>query len=279
VHAGLVDLVAVRAGGIAAVDDLGGVPALLADLGRRAGDPASGLPVLTFAGAFLTAPGGYPGDRSWAAPGSWREIRSRGDAEAAVGEQLAAGATRVKVAVNAAAGPVLAPSVLAAVVAAAHRGGVEVIAHAEGPGAVVAALDAGVDAFAHTPWTERLEAGLLAAAARTTTWVSTLAIHGYGVPSPALDVALANLRGFLAAGGTVRYGTDLGNGPLPLGVNPVEIRALQAAGLSPDDVLAAMTAGPPDGVPACVVPGGLDRTPANFATSLTRAQVIQPTSP
>ncbi|MGW5644360.1 hypothetical protein ACWEV3_14695 [Saccharopolyspora sp. NPDC003752] len=28
------------------------------------------------AGAVLTTPGGYPGDRSWAPPGSFREVRS-----------------------------------------------------------------------------------------------------------------------------------------------------------------------------------------------------------
>jgi len=107
------------------VHDLGGVPGVLADLIRDAADPVSGLPRIEIAGAFLTAPGGYPSDRSWAAPGSWREVRSAADAEQAVAEQVAAGARRrIKVAVNAVAGPVLDGQALNRLVGAAHGAGV-----------------------------------------------------------------------------------------------------------------------------------------------------------
>ena len=37
------------------------------------------------------------------------------------------------------------------------------------------------------------------------------------------------------------YGTDLGNGPLPAGLNRREIEALLAVGLSPDAVISALT--------------------------------------
>jgi imidazolonepropionase-like amidohydrolase len=271
VHSGLVDLRAVRRGGIAAVHDLGGVADRLTALRQHSLDPAAGLPRVEFAGAFLTAPGGYPSDRSWAATGSWREVRSAEDAAVAVGEQLAAGAGWVKVAINPDAGPVLTPPVLAALVDAAHAAGVEVIAHAQGAGTVRSALTAGVDLLAHTPWTEPLDPGLLRSAAdHQAGWISTLDIHGRGEAAPALDIALGNLRGFLEHGGTVRYGTDLGNGPLPLGVNPGEIRALQAAGLSVDDVLVALT---DRSAPPCWVPT-LERDPAGLAQSLTHARVV-----
>jgi hypothetical protein len=285
-HAGLIELAALRRGGIAALHDLGGVPAELARLRRaRPGTQADpdGLPVpllprLEIAGAFLTVPGGYPSDRGWAATGSWRELRSPGDAEAAVGEQLAAGATRIKVTLNANAGPVPDAYLLAAVVAAAHTAGVEVVAHTEGVGMVRAALTAGIDQLAHVPWSEPLEPGLLRSAARHQSgWISTLDIHGRGKPSPALQLAVYNLRGFLEFGGRVKYGTDLGNGPLPLGVNPREIDALLSAGMSVDDVLVAMTT---DGKSLAVadqvtwLPAGLDRSPEKFAQSLTRARVI-----
>jgi imidazolonepropionase-like amidohydrolase len=238
VHTGLIDLAAVRAGGIAAVTDLGGVPARLAALREQSRDPASGLPALEFAGAFLTAPGGYPSDRSWAAPGSWREVHSAADAGTAVAEQFGHGAKAIKVAINVEAGPVLEPAVLTAVVAAARTAGLRVVAHAEGQGAVRTALSAGVDVLAHTPWTEALGADLLRECARQTVWISTLDIHGRG---PGLGVALANLVDFLEQGGTVRYGTDLGNGRPRLGVNSEEILSLHRVGLSADDVLAAMT--------------------------------------
>jgi len=79
---------------------------------------------------------------------------------------------------------------------------------------------------------------VLRACAAQTTWISTTNIHGR---SPALTVAMTNLSGFLDHGGSVRYGTDLGNGPLPLGVNGQETLALQTVGMSVDDVLASMT--------------------------------------
>jgi imidazolonepropionase-like amidohydrolase len=273
VHSRLIDLRALRRGGIAAVHDLGGIPGMLAKLRRRGLDSTGELPRLEFAGAFLTAPGGYPSDRSWAAPGSWREIRSSVDAELAVGEQLAAGASWVKVALNRDAGPVLAPAVLGALVDAAHRHGAEVIAHVQGPGMMGSALAAGVDRLAHTPWTEPLDPGLLRTAAdQQSCWVSTLDIHRRGRSTPALKIAIGNLRAFLERGGVVRYGTDLGNGPLPLGVNPGEIRALQVAGLTVDDVLVAIT---DRSAAPCRVPV-LERDPVAFAQSLTHATVVSP---
>jgi hypothetical protein len=238
IHSGLIDLIALRSGGISAALDLGGVPEQVSALRRASLDPTAGLPGLEIVGAFLTCPGGYPSGRSWAAPGSWREVRSTADAEMAVAEQVAVGAGAVKVAINVDAGPVLPSPVLAAIAAAAHGAGLRVIAHAEGEGAVRTALTAGVDVLAHTPWTEELDVGLLRACAEQTTWISTTNIHGR---SDALTVAMANLSGFLDLGGSLRYGTDLGNGNLPLGVNSQETLVLQTLGLSVDDVLAAMT--------------------------------------
>jgi hypothetical protein len=271
VHSGLVDLPAVRRGGIASVTDLGGVPAQLAQLRRLSLIPSSDLPALEIAGAFLTAPGGYPSDRSWAAPGSWREVRSAGDAQVAVAEQTGAGAELVKVAINVEAGPVLAPPVLAAIVAAAHAAGLLVVAHTEGAGAVPTALAAGVDVLAHVPWTERLEAGVVRECAEQTTWISTLHLHQPRGGGAAWDAAGANLIGFLGLGGTVRYGTDLGNGPMPLGVNTEETLALQTLGLSTDDLLSAMTgplAAAPTGMLAAASTGPLAAAPTGRGGSM-----------
>lgn len=244
VHLGLVDPVAVRRGGIAVVHDLGWRP----DVARTwPGRP--GLPVVAFAGAFLTAPGGYPSDRSWAPPGSVEEVAAPDDAVAAVDRQVAAGASFVKVALHAGAGPVLDDVTLAALVGHAHARGRDVVAHVEGRGTAARAFDAGVDRLAHAPFSERLPDDLLTAMAEPrrgargsrTAWVSTLDVHGWGSPTAEQDVAIDNVRRFVAFGGTVVYGTDLGNGPLPLGVNPRELRALAAAGLGPDALLAALT--------------------------------------
>lgn len=268
VHSGLVDLREVRAAGITEVHDLGSAPEVLAAHAHR-----PEMPRMRAVGAFLTAPGGYPSGRSWARPGSYREVVSAADAEVAVAEQREVGACAIKVALNADAGAVLPERVLASLVRTAHEAHLPVIAHAEGTGTARLALDIGVDRLAHTPWTERLDDGLVAELAGATTWISTLDIHGYGTDTPELRTAVDNLRRFVERGGSVRYGTDLGNGPLPPGVNPREITALRSAGLAPDDVLAAM-ADPRSGNTPCWVPGGLDRAPEDFAESLSAARPL-----
>ena len=273
-HSALIDLRTVRAGGIAGVWDLGGVPgrvAALRDLARHRPD----LPRLRIAGPFLAAPGGYPSDRAWAPHGSCRAVRSARDAVDAVAECAALGVDLVKVTAHA-GGPLLPDKVLAALVEAAHAERLPVVVHAEGPGTVAAAVDAGADLLAHTPWTERQDDGLLRTAADAgMRWISTLDIHGWGRATAGHRAAIDNLRRFLRHGGRVRYGTDLGNGPLVPGVNPREIRALQWAGLTPEEILAAMT-GDPAELPPCWIPGGLELDDIRFADVLATARVIGP---
>jgi imidazolonepropionase-like amidohydrolase len=264
VHSGLVDLATVRAGGIAEVWDLGSVPAAVAALARG----GHGLPRIRYAGPFLIPPGGYPSDRAWAAAGSWREIDSAAQAEAAVAEAHAAGARLIKMTAHA-GGPLPRLFTMTAVVDAAHDLGVPVVVHAEGPGTVALAYESGADLLAHTPWTETLDRGLIRACAEHMAWISTLDIHGWGTPTPELVTAVGNLRRFLEYGGSVRYGTDLGNGPVVPGVNPREIRALQSAGLTPHDILTAMV-----GAGVSWIPGGLDLDPARFADVLATARVL-----
>jgi len=282
VHSALVDLATVRAGGIASVWDLGGVPARVRALSERAagravrstlGPDDPGLPRIRYAGPFLIPPGGYPSDRAWASAGSWREVHSAADAVDAVGEAHGQGATLIKVTAHA-DGPLLPAATFTALVAAAHARGLPVVVHAEGPGTVGAACDAGADLLAHTPWTEPVDDGLIRACAARMTWISTLDIHGWGRPTPERDTAIANLRRFREHGGAVRYGTDLGNGELPPAINPRELRLLQEAGLTPTEILAAMTE--PEHPQLSWIPGGLDLEPATFADVLATARVLGP---
>lgn len=240
VHVGLIDSARLPANGIAGVVDLGWSD----DIAKAAdaGGASTGRLDVVFAGRFLTAPGGYPSDRQWAPEGSCRSVASPDDAAAAVAEQVELGASVIKVTLNAEAGPVLDDARLAAIVDAAHDAGRPVVAHAQGAGMVERSLAAGVDVLAHTPWTHRLDDGVIAEAASRQSWISTLDIHGYGVPSADRDRALDNLRRFHAAGGVVLYGTDLGNGPLPTSLNLRELAALAEAGLDDEEVLAALTA-------------------------------------
>jgi hypothetical protein len=227
---------ALAAGGLSRVIDLGGEPLALSE--EPDFDPFG--VELTYAGAFLTAPGGYPSDRSWAPVDSWRELASSDDAEAAVFEQKVLGASRIKIALNATAGPVWDDALLAEVIAEVRAAELPVVAHVEGVGQAARAINAGVDVLAHAPFSEVLADALIAqAVAQGQHWVSTLAIHEPDEHA----IAIANVRAFRKAGGELLYGTDLGNGDLPLGVNPDELTALGEAGLDETAVLRSLVGG------------------------------------
>lgn len=280
VHLMLVGADALTDTAIAGILDLGAPLDLVA--ARRHRD---GLPRADFAGTFLTAPGGYPIGRPWAAPGCAREVDAdHGDgrsalpsaAETAVSEQQAFGASVIKVALNADVGPVFDAPTLAAIVRAAHERGLPVVAHVEGDGMTRLAVEAGVDALAHTPFTEHVDDALVArAVAIGQRWISTLFVTGYGTSTPDSKRAADNLRRFLEAGGRVLYGTDLGNGDQPLGVNADELALMAGAGLEAPALLAAITDPWPrparaEGI-ATFVPGPapdtLDDVPAWLATA------------
>lgn len=276
VHLHLVEASRLPAGGIAGVLDLGGDPVALARL------PKDGLPRLAYAGAMLTAPGGYPVGRPWAPPAISREVSGPslhagvpGGVATAVDEQAVFGASVVKVALNAAVGPVFDPETLAAVVAAAHERSIPVVAHAEGPGMVRLALDAGIDALAHAPFTEALPASDVAEAVdRGQRWIPTLSVHD----GPDAERALANLAEFVAAGGAVLYGTDLGNGDRVPGIQLPELAGMDAAGLRGAALLATLTDPWPLGARSTAVatfvpgrpPAAVDDVPAWLA----RATVV-----
>jgi imidazolonepropionase-like amidohydrolase len=82
------------------------------------------------------------------------------------------------------------------------------------------------------------------ALAKRTRIVSTLDIHGFGGDTQELRTAIDNLRRFHEAGGVVLYGTDLGNGPIPPGVDLREILLLREVGLTPEEIVEAMARGP-----------------------------------
>lgn len=227
VHLDLVDPAVVASGGLARVLDLG-----------SAAPTAAGDVEVVRAGRMLTAVGGYPSTRPWAVGGLFREVADD-EVDAAVAEQVADGAAVIKIALNVDAGPVWGDDTLAAVVGAAHAARRKVIAHIEGAGQSARAAATGVDAFAHTPFTERLDDALIAHLAAGTTWISTLRIHTGRDRETAID----NLRRFKTAGGDILYGTDMGNGPSSGGVEHDELEALVEAGLSDDDLVAALTGG------------------------------------
>lgn len=277
VHLGLIDAEALVPGGIARVLDLGGDPAALRARAART-DRAANTPSLEveYAGAFLTATGGYPSTRSWADPAAVRELASVEDAIAAVAEMHGFGAHVIKLALHDDEA-VLDGDISRAVVGSAHELGLPVVAHVEGIGSAARAADAGVDLLAHTPWSEPLPDALVAGMAKRMRWVSTLDIHGWGERTDDFEVARDNLARFHRSGGEVLYGTDLGNGPLPTGINQRELEALVDAGLDADAVvrsLARPRSGAHPGGLISIIPTPRPRELSGLAAWLATAQAV-----
>ena len=243
VHIGHSSPAAVLAGGVTAVRDLAWPPDLIFTLADASELPSFDGPLIRAAGPMLTAPGGYPTAASWAPPGTGREVKSPEDAAAAVEELARLGAAAIKVALNAEAGPTPSDAALAAICDAAHAADLPVAAHTQGKGEVERALGAGVDELAHTPWT-RLSDQVIESAAARLRIVTTLDILSFGRDTPEIRTALDNLRRFHVAGGTIVYGTDLGNGEIPPGIHTREAQLIREAGLEPEEVLESMIRAP-----------------------------------
>lgn len=235
VHLGLIDTASLAGSALSAVDDLGWTTAAARhwQLHGMAGRMVRAV------GPFLTKVGGYPFGREWAPDDAVRQISSAHDAAAAVLEVAEAGFRACKVALNADL-PLLDTEELQSIVRVAHDCGVSVVAHVEGAGQARRAFEAGVDVFAHAPWSELLDEHLIADMAGIS-WISTLAIHDQS-PGGSYSTALANTASFHQSGGTVLYGTDLGNGTTEAALSPVELSALLDAGMDAHAIIASAAA-------------------------------------
>jgi imidazolonepropionase-like amidohydrolase len=212
------------ANGIVAVLDLAApLPTLSASHGS--------LRVLN-AGPMITAKLGYP-TTSWGQGGYGLEVTSPAAGASAVEALFSAGVQVIKVPLTAA--PTLDDATVKAVVAAAHRHGLKVFAHAlEEANAARAAAD-GVDVLAHTPTDPLSDATLEAWKSRTV--ISTLAAFGGSA------TALKNLHDLKQRGTRVLYGTDLGN-TRDTNIQLAELNLLVAAGFDGASIVRAGTSVP-----------------------------------
>jgi imidazolonepropionase-like amidohydrolase len=258
VHIELSDPAAVLMRGVTAVRDLAWPAERIFPLADASETASFNGPLIRAVGPMLTAPGGYPTLAGWAPEGTGRPVDGPEEAAAAVRELAAAGATAIKVSLNAEAGPTPGDAELMALCEAAREMDLPVTAHAQGAGQVERALGAGIDELAHTPWT-RLSDDVIEAAARRMRIVSTLDILSFGRDTPELSVALDNLRRFRDAGGAVIYGTDLGNGAISPGIHTRELHLLARAGLTNDAILGTLMRAPLEsGAPADLIVLGAD---------------------
>ena len=228
VHLQFASASAILGGGVTTVRDLGS-PAGVAEAAQR----DSSLRVAK-AGRILTPVGGYP-SQSWGADGTSRQVADAADAVTAVEEQRAAGASFIKIALEPSDGPLFTAGILAVLVEAAHASDLSVTAHVGSADALVLAIEQGVDELAHLPLYDVQPDEMVAAAEAGMVLVPTLEIRGRD------DAALQAVGAFVSAGGTVVYGTDLGNGGTAAGIEQTELQAMLDAGMSPEAVLDAGT--------------------------------------
>ncbi len=214
VHLSLSDPSEVAAGGVTTVLDLGEPP-------EYAFGPH---PPLTFrcSGPIITAQGGYP-TRSWGKDGYGVGVDGPADAQDVVARLADRGASVIKVAIEPRGGPILDTETLRAVVTAAEVRGLRVAAHAVEAPAVEAAVSAGVGILAHTPTGKLSDTLITGAGARGVVVISTLRAFGAG------RHARRNLTELAAAGCSVAYGTDLGNGSIKPGIDIEELQLIAEA--------------------------------------------------
>ncbi len=187
---------------------------------------------LRHAGPMVTAVNGYP-TQGWGAGGYGIECAGTKDVVDAIHMLVEKGAHLIKVPVTGA--PVLDDASLVAAAEAAHDAGVKVVTHALADAEAARAGLAGFDVLAHTPVETLSQESLALWQSRAV--ISTLAAFG-GQSS-----TLQNFANLAEGGATVLYGTDLGN-TSDAGIQASEISAMQAAGLSPTQILAAGTSTP-----------------------------------
>jgi imidazolonepropionase-like amidohydrolase len=244
VHVGAQDVPGERVltHGVTTVRDLGGSP-----LPPPAAGPGE-LRVVA-AGKFITAPGGYP--IPVFGPDGAVTVTGPDQARQAVRDLVGQGAGVIKIALEPGGEPgapwTLAPSdppppwpmlsvtEVRAIVDEAHTLGRIVTVHlGEVQGARIA-LDAGVDEWAHIPGNAVPDELLREAVDHGVRVVATLDTESHCAGD------MTNAATFVALGGTLLYGTDMGHLEIPDGFDANELRYMMLAGLSLEQALAAAT--------------------------------------
>jgi len=239
VHIGFFEPRTLLEGGITTARDLGWPPEKIFPLVSASAEDGFDGPQVVAAGPMLTAPGGYPTKAAWAPAGTGLVVDSPEEAGRAVEDIAASNPSVVKVALNPPVGPTLDGETLSAIVQTAHDLGLRTTGHVYGLAELEKALDAGLDELAHMLMSPKsIPDGTIA---RMVTQgmriVPTLSIRS----GKDQKIAIGNLAKFIAAGGEVIYGTDLGNdGPEP-GIDAREVAAMARAGMTSLDIIRSAT--------------------------------------
>ena len=236
-------------GGVTTVRDLGGNADELVRF-REEHPQTPQMARLVAAGPLITAIGGYP-VAQWGGYNTALQVATVDEAVAGVADLLDRGAGIIKIALErgdiwqpADRFPVLTSEQARAIVVAAHGRGTVVSAHITSWVDVELALDAGVDDIAHMAGDSEIPDELIARVVEAgTVWVPTLELW-HNANERLGAIAVANLRRFVEAGGTVALGTDFAGyrGYFDDGMPIREIRWMREAGMTPMQIIVAATA-------------------------------------
>ncbi len=215
-------------------------------------------PRIRSTGEALVAAGAVPSDAVIRALGYVTStsfaITSAAQATSASRKLLDAGVDGIKVHLQPPPPPnaPLGDSSIQAAVNEAHRVGKVVFVHPNSGANVRAAVQAGVDVIAHTtpssgPWDETtlaaMKNGRVALTPTLTVWKSLLRHDRLSAQEQSVSASVAQLQAWVAAGGTVLFGNDLG----AVEYDPTEEYTLMSeAGMSFRQILASLTSAPAD---------------------------------
>jgi imidazolonepropionase-like amidohydrolase len=213
-------------------------------------------PRIRSTGEGLVSPGAAPSDTVMrmmgVMPTPMPEVGDVAQAVSAAKALLEKGADGIKLFVQGAASgaPAFSAEIISAVAEEAHRAGKLVFAHPATGDDVLTAIRGGVDVIAHTTphsgvWNDAIYEAVRERKAALT---PTLALWKYvarhdrrSAQDQIMETASGQVRGWIAAGGIVLFGTDLGAvdpEPLP------EYELMEAAGLNFPQILASLTSRP-----------------------------------
>jgi imidazolonepropionase-like amidohydrolase len=211
-------------------------------------------PKIRSTGEGLVPPGALPSDQILGMMGVMKlpapEIADAAQAAAAAKKLLDAGVDGIKIFASAPRSASLPESVFQAAANEAHRAGKPVFVHPNNAADVLTAVRGGVDIVAHTtphsgPWDETLLTAMkehrVAITPTLTLWKYYLRHDRLSAQEKVTETEIGQLRAWLAAGGTVLFGTDLG----AVEYDPSEECALMSeAGMTFPQILASLTTAP-----------------------------------
>jgi imidazolonepropionase-like amidohydrolase len=211
-------------------------------------------PTIRSTGEGLIPIGGLPPDLVLAMMGLMKtplpEIGDAAQASAAAKQLLDRGADGIKLFASSQRGTALSEETMRAAIDEAHRADKPAFVHPNSSADVLAALRAGADVIAHTtPSSKSWDDAILALVHERkpaltptlTLWKSTMRHDRVSAQDQFVDAAIGELRAWIAAGGRVLFGTDLG----AVDPDPAEEYVLmQNAGMSFAQILASLTTTP-----------------------------------